>query len=130
MSSVGGASFSKEEALDQVRKLHASQMVTIAPATETGSTTSTADATLVDFRSRCAAVLKKIEDLLTEKNARYGNSALEPLRLLARYGPEAQIRVRIDDKLKRLANLPQGDDEDTLLDLAGYFVLLLIARKG
>ncbi len=105
-------------------------MSSIAPATETGSTTSTADATLVDFRARCSAVLQKLEDLLTEKNARYGNSALEPLRLLSRCGPEEQIRVRIDDKLKRLANLPQGDDEDTLLDLAGYFVLLLIARQG
>jgi hypothetical protein len=40
--------------------------------------------------------------MLLEKNAKYGNSALEPIRCFSRADPVEQIRVRLDDKLSRL----------------------------
>lgn len=39
--------------------------------------------------------------MLLAKNAAYGNSALEPVRIFSKADPTEQIRVRIDDKLSR-----------------------------
>lgn len=76
------------------------------------------------------AALRELTAVLRVKNAHYGNSALEPKRIASRSDVEEQLRVRIDDKLSRWANCPEGEsDEDTILDLAGYFVLLLAARR-
>ena len=41
-----------------------------------------------------------------------------------------QILVRIDDKLNRIRNRQNDEDEDVVMDLAGYLILLMIARKG
>ena len=77
-----------------------------------------------EIQSECDA----IAHMLQEKNAAYGNSALDPVRVFSRADPIEQIKVRIDDKLSRLA---RGADcgEDVELDLIGYLVLLRIARK-
>ena len=56
-----------------------------------------------DFRSRVHSVLMGIEDMLVEKNAAYGDSALNPVRVFSKADPLEQLRVRIDDKLSRLA---------------------------
>ena len=74
----------------------------------------------------CAA----IEELLLEKNRAYGNSALDPVRIFSKADPVEQLRVRIDDKLSRIARGHDYADEDTILDLIGYLVLLKIAREG
>lgn len=69
--------------------------------------------------------------MLLEKNRRYGNSALNPIRVVSTAGPLEQIYVRIDDKLNRLLSDNLGDDEDPLFDLYGYCILGLIAHmKG
>lgn len=44
--------------------------------------------------------------MLLAKNASYGNSALAPLRVFSRADAAEQLRVRIDDKLSRLARAP------------------------
>lgn len=69
-----------------------------------------------------------VKELLLAKNAAYGNSALEPLRIMSKASSVEQILVRIDDKLSRLA---RGSDagEDVVLDLVGYLVLLRVARR-
>lgn len=85
--------------------------------------------TAASVQEDIAAVCEEIRELLLEKNRRYGNSALEPLRLFSTAGPEEQIRVRIDDKLSRLRALDPGDTEDVELDLIGYLVLLRVQRK-
>ena len=71
----------------------------------------------------------KIKRLLLKKNDAYGDSALSPMGIFSSASAEDGIRQRIDDKLKRIKNAGLSDDtEDTLLDLAGYLVLLMIAR--
>ena len=42
---------------------------------------------------------------------------------------EEQIYVRMDDKLSRIAN-GEEDDEDPIQDLAGYLVILMAKRLG
>lgn len=73
--------------------------------------------------------LVAVRDILLAKNAAYGNSALEPVRVFSRAGASEQIRVRIDDKLARLAR-GTAAGEDTVLDLIGYLVLLRIAERS
>lgn len=83
----------------------------------------------MDRRDQIVAATNKIRDLLLEKNDAYGDSALSPLNIFSQASAEYGIRNRIDDKLKRIANVGLDDrTEDTLLDLVGYLVLLIIAR--
>jgi hypothetical protein len=81
---------------------------------------STAD----DITRECNA----IRDLLLAKNAAYGDSALDPVRVFSKASSVEQILVRIDDKLSRLSR-GSAAGEDVEQDLLGYLVLLRIARK-
>ncbi len=68
--------------------------------------------------------------MLIEKNAKYGNSALEPVRVFSKASTTEQLLVRIDDKLSRIKTTGmEAPDEDTLNDLIGYLILLKIATK-
>ena len=71
----------------------------------------------------------QIKDLLLEKNEAYGDAALCPLNIFSQSNAEHGIRQRIDDKLKRIQNVGLSDKtEDTLQDLVGYLILLMISR--
>ena len=85
---------------------------------------------MVDTHADIARVCDRIKQLLLQKNMQYGDSALNPIRVLSKSGPIEQILVRIDDKLNRIkqGNI-LGDDEDVVMDLIGYFVLLKIALE-
>lgn len=74
--------------------------------------------------------VKEIETLLLEKNRKYGDSALNPCRIFSKADTVEQIKVRIDDKLKRLQNEQNDEDEDVVKDLVGYLVLLMIAKDS
>ncbi len=80
--------------------------------------------TQIDIATAC----DEIKELLLEKNRKYGDSALNPVRVFSRSDTLEQIRVRIDDKLSRLRNQQADDDEDAVTDLIGYLVLLRIAQ--
>lgn len=71
----------------------------------------------------------EVAELLISKNVAYGNSALNPIRVFAKgLDTQAQLLVRIDDKINRIANGSEFIGDDTVLDLAGYLVLLLANR--
>ena len=74
--------------------------------------------------------VKEIETLLLEKNRKYGDSALNPCHIFSKADAVEQIKVRIDDKLKRLQNEQNDEDEDVVKDLVGYLVLLMIAKDS
>lgn len=69
------------------------------------------------------------ENALLDKNRKYGNSALEPMRVFSRSGPTEQLDVRIDDKLSRIRSRQDDDDEDAEEDLLGYLLLKRVARR-
>ena len=72
---------------------------------------------------------KELEALLIDKNNKYGDSALDPLHIFSSCNASTSIKVRLDDKLKRIANAGIVEDtEDTLIDIAGYIILLMIAK--
>lgn len=83
---------------------------------------------LKETAGKIAAACDCIKTLLLEKNRKYGNSALQPVRVFSKADPVEQLLVRIDDKLSRVRNRQFDDDEDVVLDLIGYLVLLKIAE--
>lgn len=77
-----------------------------------------------------AAECDALKALLLAKNAAYGNSALDPIRVFSRADAIEQIKVRLDDKLSRIARAdPNALGEDAELDALGYLVLLRVAKK-
>jgi hypothetical protein len=70
----------------------------------------------------------RLRDMLHEKQRAYGNSALDPVRIFSKADPEAGIRIRLDDKLSRLAR-GSAAGEDVILDLLGYLILLRVAQR-
>ena len=84
----------------------------------------------MNFHEEVYKVLSEITELLISKNQKYGNSAIEPLGIFSDLSPEEGLKVRIDDKLKRIMNGSlEKDDEDVINDLIGYLVLLKILQK-
>lgn len=86
------------------------------------------------FEEELDRVLGEVKDLLLEKNASYGDAALNPVRIMSGSDAAEQIKVRMDDKLSRLyrgfafEDTETGNPEDTLKDLVGYYFLLKIAE--
>jgi hypothetical protein len=74
-------------------------------------------------------VCNGLAEFLIHKNTEYGNSALAPIRIFSKADPVEQLNVRMDDKLSRI--LTPGVktiSEDTMKDLAGYWVLREVAN--
>lgn len=81
------------------------------------------------FEQTVRTVLGEMADLLVEKNAAYGNSALDPVRIFSKADTLEGLNQRIDDKLSRISRGRDYPGEDTIRDLIGYLTLLLIARE-
>jgi hypothetical protein len=73
-------------------------------------------------------VCSEMANFLVEKNRKYGNSAIEPIRIFSKVDTMEQLNIRIDDKLNRIK---QGsvDEEDTEKDLMGYLILKRVAKR-
>lgn len=79
------------------------------------------------IQRKCAEILA----MLLEKDAAYGSSVAKPLRCFADKSltPAQMVEVRLDDKLSRLMRGHQMPDEskvDTIKDIVGYLIWLLI----
>ena len=82
-----------------------------------------------DSEFKIKEVTNQLQELLIKKNIAYGNSALEPINIFSNNDAVDSLCARIDDKLSRIKNKGLNDKtEDTLFDLAGYLILLIIAR--
>lgn len=77
------------------------------------------------IREECAA----IADMLAEKNRKYGNAAIKPVRTFSNLSPIERLNVRMDDKLQRIANRQDDEDEDPEKDLLGYLVLKRVMKR-
>jgi hypothetical protein len=73
-------------------------------------------------------VCDELAEMLIAKNEAYGNSALDPVRVFSQADPIEQIKVRLDDKLSRLAR-GSAAGEDVRKDLMGYLVLWEVAER-
>lgn len=81
-----------------------------------------------DTTTDIKVVCDNLSFFLESKNNKYGNSALEPVRIFSKSDSESQLYSRIDDKLSRIKNSQELRKND-VVDLMGYLVLLCI-KKG
>lgn len=80
------------------------------------------------FKDKVLEVTNDIANMLISKNKKYGNAAIEPIRIFSKSDSVEQLLVRIDDKLSRISNQSELEDEDVYMDLIGYLILLKIAK--
>ena len=82
-----------------------------------------------NFCNAVDTILEEFGDMLKEKNKKYGNSALHPVRVFSSANPKEQIQVRLDDKISRLIRGAGEETEDVYLDLTGYLILYMILDR-
>tara|TARA_R100000008_G_scaffold77722_1_gene58280 strand:+ start:576 stop:839 length:264 start_codon:yes stop_codon:yes gene_type:complete len=85
----------------------------------------------MDTQRKITEKCNEIKKMLLQKNKQYGDSVVNPIRLLSKADSKEQVKVRIDDKLNRLI---QGNDSiesdlDIYYDLVGYLILLIILEE-
>ena len=78
---------------------------------------------------RAAAWLRTVANNLVEKGKSYGDSVGNPLRIFSQAGVTEGIRVRIDDKLSRIARGKDWPGDDVVVDLVGYLALLAVTEQ-
>ena len=84
----------------------------------------------METRDLILEVSADVTNLLLEKNAAYGDSALKPANIFAKGDAVENLSARIDDKLMRIKTRGIDDKtEDTINDLIGYLILLKVALK-
>lgn len=87
------------------------------------------------FEKELKEILNEVYTTVSEKNEGYGNFALNPIPVLSQVSASMRIRVRLDEKLGRLAHLLKADPIDVmsihaeLKDIIGYEVLLIMHTK-
>lgn len=84
-----------------------------------------------DFSETTNRIMKICDSIcyvLNEKNRRYGNSIFESARVFSTLPPEEGIKIRLDDKIKRIRNSDKLRKNDTF-DLIGYLILLCASKN-
>lgn len=81
-----------------------------------------------EFDEGLEVILEDLKYLLTEKNRRYGNNALNPIQVFSNLSSEEGIRIRLDDKIRRIKTSTEIRKND-IADLIGYLILLSIKKE-
>lgn len=74
-------------------------------------------------------VCSEIADFLVEKNRSYGSSFSQPINIFSKTSAKEQLAIRVDDKINRLAKGNEYANDDTVLDLTGYLVLMMVLDR-
>src|SRR6185436_939480 len=77
---------------------------------------------------RAAEWLRKVAETLEQKSISYGDSVGKPLRIFSKADSSEGIRVRLDDKLSRIANGGRWPGDNDLGDFVGYVALLAVTE--
>ena len=84
----------------------------------------------MDTREKFERVSAEIISLLVSKNKDYGDSATNPVNIFSDGDAVKSLCARIDDKISRIKQKGIYDKtEDSVKDLTGYLILLIIALK-
>jgi hypothetical protein len=88
---------------------------------------------MTNTQEQISIICDGIKQMLIAKNEDYGNSFQDPIHVFSSAGNDEQLRVRIDDKIKRLQSITQSGSainfesvKDTVQDLVGYLILWLV----
>ena len=83
---------------------------------------------LTETQKKIADVCDSLKEFLIEKNTRYGNSALEPLKIFGDFDALDLLKIRITDKLMRIKN-SKIDRFNDYADLLGYLTLICVSKN-
>jgi len=83
---------------------------------------------VMNWREEKEKKCDEMKEFLIEKNESYGNSAFEPVGIFSTGSAVENLCVRIDDKLSRLMGGEEFAGDDTIKDLCGYLILLMVAE--
>ncbi len=72
-------------------------------------------------------ICDNMKEFLKEKNKRYGDAAVSPLKIFSKSDSANSIKIRLDDKLNRIKNSNQLRKND-VSDVMGYLILLMAAN--
>jgi hypothetical protein len=78
-------------------------------------------------QARIDAVFQAMSCLVQQKNQRYGDSAIKPLRIFSNLPEDEGIKVRLDDKLNRIIHATEIRKND-IADIMGYLCLFCVSR--
>jgi hypothetical protein len=78
-------------------------------------------------QQKIETLFDNFKEFLKEKNRRYGDSALHPIKIFSKVDAGNQIYNRLDDKLSRIKNANEIKKND-LADVFGYIALALIEK--
>ena len=89
--------------------------------------------TIVNEKStieRVSEILDAMKDLLKYKNAKYGDSALNPNNIFYKGSATNSILIRLDDKIGRIRNRKTEEVSiNDVADIIGYCTLLLASMN-
>ena len=83
---------------------------------------------IITSQDKIKKVCDGLKEVLIEKNNRYGDSALNPLKVFSKNTANDGILQRLDDKLSRIKNSKELKKND-VADLIGYLVLLCVDKN-
>lgn len=78
-------------------------------------------------QERIIEVTTAMQELLLEKNKRYGDSAINPKKRFSKLGGSEGIKIRLDDKMNRIENSGELRVND-VCDMIGYLHLYLVSE--
>jgi hypothetical protein len=82
----------------------------------------------VDTQEKIDILFDNFKNFLKEKNKRYGDSAISPIKVFSKSDSGDNILNRCDEKLARIRNSPELRKND-ICDLMGYLVLLCVQQN-
>lgn len=87
-----------------------------------------------DPKTDLESSIAQTRDMLIQKNREYGSAVFKKGKVFSKTSAEDAIRIRLDDKMSRLAWMMQNPgeafvQEDTEFDLTGYLILMQVARR-
>lgn len=82
-----------------------------------------------DTQDKIDKLFNNFKNFLKEKNKRYGDSVINPVKMFSKVEPENKACIRLDEKLQRIINNDTGElRKNDVCDTFGYLALLMIDK--
>lgn len=78
-------------------------------------------------QDKIQTLFENFKDFLQEKNKRYGDSVINPVKVFSKVEPTNKACIRLDEKLQRIINSEELRKND-VCDTFGYLALLMIDK--
>jgi hypothetical protein len=84
---------------------------------------------LTDTQQKIDRLFFNFSEFLKEKNKRYGDSVINPVKVFSKVEPTNKACIRLDEKLQRIMNNDTGElRKNDVADTFGYLALLMIDK--